>query len=104
MPGGPGPFRLKLSHDAKAALDGLKGRDKPRWKRVTKALRFLKNDPHHPGLEAHKWDILRGRALGGGDIWTAYVENNTPSAWRIFYYYDATERGVIHVAWIEPHS
>ena len=104
MSAGPGPFRLKLSHDARDAFDGLKERDKPRWKKVTKALRFLKHDPHHPGLEAHKWDTLKGRAPGGGDIWTAYVENRMPSPWRIFFYYDATERGVIHVVRIEPHS
>lgn len=104
MAPGPGPFRIKLAADAKAALDELARTDRRKWKKVNKALRFLKHDPHHPGLQAHKWDTLKGRGPGDEDVWTAYVENNTPSAWRLFYYYDAKERGVIHVVRIEPHT
>lgn len=85
-------------------MDWLEKSDRAKWKKVNKALRFLKHDPAHPGLQAHKWDTLKGRAPDGGDIWTAYVENNTPSAWRIFYFYDAATRGLIHVVRIEPHT
>lgn len=104
MPGAGGPFRLKLTPDAKAAWDEL-GRTNPaKWKKVNKALKFLASNPAHPGLNAHKWDTLRGSAPDGGDIWTAYVENNTPSAWRLFYFFDSrSPEPLIYVTLIEPH-
>ena len=104
MAPGPGPYRLNVDPEAKATWDALESKDRPRWKKINKALKNLKNNPRHPGLQAHKWDSLKGRAPGGGDIWTAYVENHTPSAWRIFFFYDANERGLIHIVQIEPHS
>ena len=36
-------------------------------------------------------------------MWTAYVENQTPSAWRIFFFYDSRDRGLIYVTSILPH-
>ena len=103
MADGVGPFRLKLTPDAQAAWDGLEEADRPKWKKVNKALKFLQNNPRHPGLHAHKWDTLRGRGPNKEDVWTAYVENNTPSAWRIFFFYDSREKGLIYVVSIEPH-
>jgi hypothetical protein len=102
VPGGP--FRLKFTPDAKAALDALESGNPRKWRKVNKALKYLKHDPRHNSLGAHKWDTLRGKAPDGGDIWTAYVENNTPSAWRIFFFYDSREQGLIYVTSIEPHS
>lgn len=78
--------------------------DRTKWKRVNKALRLLADDPRHPSLNAHKWDILRGDGPSGEDIWTAYVENHTPSAWRLFYFFPKTERGTIVLVSVEPHS
>lgn len=101
----PSPsFRLKLTPDAQEAWQALEAQDRKKWKKVNKALQFLQNNPAHPGLAAHKWDTLKGRAPDGGDIWTAYVENNTPRAWRIFYFYDSRDPGLIYVTSIEPHS
>ncbi len=99
-----GPFRLKLTPDAKAAWDGLQWSNPAKWKKVGKALRLLAKNPHHPSLQAHKWRILKGKAPDGGDLWTAYVENNTPSAWRMFFFYDSRDPGLIYVTTIEPHS
>jgi hypothetical protein len=78
--------------------------DVRKYKKVKKALRLLSENPAHPGLNVHKWGILKGKAPDGGDMWTAYVENNTPSAWRIFFFYDSREPGLIYVTSIEPHS
>jgi hypothetical protein len=98
------PFRLKLTPDAETSWNALATSDQGKWKKVNKALKYLKNDPGHRSLAAHKWDTLRGRAPDGGDIWTAYAENNTPSAWRIFFFYDSRDPGLIYVTTIEPHS
>lgn len=102
-----GPFRIKLTPDAQAAWEALRLSNERKWKKVNKALKFLAENPAHPSLSAHKWDSLRGRAPDGGDIWTVYVENNTPSAWRLFYFYDSRDPGpppLIYVTTIEPHS
>ncbi len=101
----PPEFRLKLTPTAEARWKELERSDPAKYKKVTKALRFLKNNPAHPGLHAHKWDVLKGKAPDGGDMWTAYVENETPSAWRLFYFYDTRQsEPTIYVTLIEPHS
>ena len=99
-----GPYRLKLTPHALAQRSQLERTDTRKLKKLNKALKHLKENPAHPGLGAHKWGTLKGRAPDGGDVWTAYVENNTPSAWRIFYFFDSRERGLIYVLSIEPHS
>lgn len=99
-----GPYRLKLTPRALAQRERLEQSDRPKFKKLNKALALLKDNPAHPGLHVHKWDILKGKAPDGSDVWTAYVENRTPSAWRIFFFYDSREPGLIYVTSIEPHS
>ena len=98
-----GGFRLKLTPRALEQRELLERSDVARAKKLTKALRFLITDPKHPGLGAHKFESLKGKAPDGGDMWVAYVENNTPSAWRIFFFYDRRDPGLIYVTSIEPH-
>jgi hypothetical protein len=97
-------FSLREPPDVATQRASLEASDRKKWQKVNKALRFLASDPSHNGLQAHKWDSLKGTGPNGEDIWTAYVENHTPSAWRIFYYYPKNERGVIALLSIEPHS
>ena len=99
-----GGFRLKLTPRAEEQRDWLKGSNTRRYKKVIKALRLLRDNPAYPGLNAHKFEGLRATAPDGGDIWVAYVENSTPSAWRIFFFYDSRDPGLIYVTSIEPHS
>jgi Txe/YoeB family toxin of Txe-Axe toxin-antitoxin module len=98
-----GPYRLRFTPEAQATWDGLELNDQRKWKKVNKALQHLAQNPRHPGLGTHKWETLKGKAPDGGDMWAAYIENNTPSAWRIFFYYPGREPGFIHVTSIEPH-
>ncbi len=67
-----------------AQLQALQG-DQGRLKKVHKCLAYLQSSPKHPGLRTHQFKSLRG--LKGEKVWEAYVENNTPSAWRIFWHY-----------------
>jgi plasmid maintenance system killer protein len=97
------PYRLKLTPDAQAAHKQLEHSDVRKWKKVNKALQFLASDPRHNSLQAHKWETLKGKAPDGGDVWTAYVENGTPGAWRIFFFFDSREKSLIYVTSIEPH-
>ncbi len=99
-----GGWRLKLTPRAMEQREWLARTNSQKFKKVTKALRFLKENPAHPSLQAHKWDVLKGKAPDGGDMWTAYVENQAPSAWRIFFFHDSRDPGLIYVTSIEPHS
>jgi len=99
-----GPYRLKLAPEALAQAAELKQTNLQKYKKLQKALKHLQQNPAHPGLHVHKWETLKGRAPDGGDIWTAYVESRTPSAWRIFFYYDSTNPQTICVASIRPHG
>ena len=56
-----------------------------RLKSVLKALAYLELNPRHPGLHTHKYTSLSGPA--GEEIFEAYAENNTPGAYRIFWFY-----------------
>lgn len=95
------PYRIKRSPTAKAQYDELQKRDRRKWRKVNKALRLLADNPKHPSLAAHRYAGEFGPS--GEPIWTAYVENNTPAAWRLFYCYPAHEKGVIWIASIERH-
>ncbi|MEH2220452.1 MAG: hypothetical protein V7K72_25715, partial [Nostoc sp.] len=51
-------------------------------------------------LNTHKYESLSGP--NGEEIFEAYVENKTPAAFRVFWYY-GFEQGVITILTITPH-
>jgi hypothetical protein len=94
-------FRFLFTSEAKATLKTL---DAPatsaKLKKVRKALGQLQLDPSYPGLRSHKYHSLKGE--NGEEVWDSYVENNTPSAWRIFWHYGPGP-DTITVVMITPH-
>jgi len=72
-----------------------------RYNAVTKALRFLESNPHHPSLQTHPYYSLIGPH--GEKVFEAYAEQDTPAAYRIFFYYSTQKRGEIVVFAITPH-
>ncbi|MCX6382449.1 MAG: hypothetical protein NT023_23720 [Armatimonadetes bacterium] len=82
------------------AMDELQRNDDRKFKKVRKTLALLSANPKHPGLKSHKREAEKGP--GGEDIWESYVENNTQSAWRVFWYY-GQDPGTITVFAITPH-
>ena len=78
----------------------LKGYDKKLLKKLAKVLRFLQSDPKYPGLRTHEINILSKKY--GIKVWQSYLENNTPSAGRLFWVY-GPERKDITIIGIEPH-
>ncbi|MDC7127146.1 MAG: hypothetical protein PQJ46_16395 [Spirochaetales bacterium] len=84
----------------KSKNDTLKGKEKLLFKKLVKALKFLKHDPKYPGLHSHEISQLSNRY--GIKVWQSYLENNTPSAGRIFWVY-GPERTDITIIGIEPH-
>ncbi|MDX2113751.1 MAG: hypothetical protein SFW63_08490 [Alphaproteobacteria bacterium] len=71
-----------------------------RLKAVRKTLGLLQTNPRHPGLNTHKYHSLHGPR--GEDIFEAYAENNTPGAYRVFWFY-GPEKRVITILAITPH-
>ena len=96
-------FYLSFTPGAKEALKEFKGSThlEKRFKAVSKALKFLAQDPRHPSLQTHQYFSLSGP--NGEKIFEAYAEQDTPAAYRIFFYYGRT-RGEIVVFAITPHS
>lgn len=82
------PFTLIYMPEAERVLDDLRAKAQyaDKLKKVRKALRLLQSQgPRHPGLNSHRYHSVPGP--GGADLWESYVENRTPSAWRIWWVY-----------------
>jgi hypothetical protein len=84
----------------KSQDEELKGNDKKLFKKLVKALKFLQNDPKYPGLRTHEISQLSKRY--GIKVWQSYLENNTPSAGRLFWVY-GPNKNEITIIGIEPH-
>ena len=59
-----------------------------------------KHNPRHPSLQTHKFTSLKGP--GGEEIFESYAEQNTPAAYRVFWYY-GPEKSQITVIAITAH-
>lgn len=95
-------FFLSFTPSAKEDLKELKGSAHlaKRFKAVSKALKLLAANARHPGLKTHQYTSLRGP--GGEKVFEAYVEQNTPAAYRIFFYYGKAQGEIVIFA-ITPH-
>jgi hypothetical protein len=80
-------FTILLSDEAKEQFARLANNPSlnKRFKAVRKALAHLQTNPRHPSLNTHKFSSLRGPH--DEEIFEAYAENQTPGAYRIFWYY-----------------
>ncbi len=114
------PFELKWTPRGLGDYEGLRtraeaakaGREKKGqtksskaeglFKRVLKTVTLLSDNPRHPGLECHEYDSLDHPFEKDGKVWEAYVQNNTPGAYRLFWCY-GPGRDVITIIAITPH-
>ena len=74
--------------------------EKKTAKKLLKVFRLIGDNPRHPGLNSHDIDDLSRRA--GFKVWQSYIENNTPSAGRIFWAY-GPGRNEITILSIDHH-
>lgn len=95
-------YFLSFTPIAKQNLKELKSSAnlEKRFKAVSKALKYLAENPRHPSLQTHQYFSLF--APNGEKVFEAYAEQNTPVAYRIFFYYGPS-RGEIVVFAITPH-
>ena len=95
-------YFLSFTPSAKQDLKELKSSVhlEKRFKAVSKALKYLVKDPRHPSLQTHQYFSLFGP--NGEKVFEAYAEQDTPAAYRIFFYYGKV-RGEIVVFAITSH-
>lgn len=95
-------FFLSFTLTAKQSLKELKesAHLEKRFKAISKALKYLAENLRHPSLQTHQYSSLYGPE--GEKVFEAYAEQDTPAAYRIFFYYGKT-RGEIVVFAITPH-
>lgn len=78
-------------------LDDLK-KDKgqtKRYKAIKKTLKLLQN-PRHQSLQTHEFTSLFGPK--GEKIYEAYAEQNTPAAYKVFWYYGPGRKQITVIA------
>ena len=95
-------FFLSFTPTAKVNLKELKesAHLKKCFKAVSKALKFLQENPRHPNLQTHEFSSFKGPR--GEKVFEAYAEQDTPAAYRIFFFY-GKQRGEIVIVAITSH-
>jgi hypothetical protein len=80
-------FTLSFTESAVLTLKNLKKNpsSQRQYKAVAKALKYLETNPRHPSLETHPYHSLKGP--NGEKVFEAYAQQNTPAAYRIFFFY-----------------
>lgn len=78
----------------------LKGNERLLFKKLVKALSFLAANPKHNSLNTHEIKPLSDRY--GIKVWQSYLENNTPSAGRLYWVYGPGKHEITIIG-IEPH-
>lgn len=93
-------FKLSFTPEARDVLRALEKKDKPKHRKVLKTLGLIESNPRHPGLQTHKFKSLSGP--NGEEVFEAYVEQDIPAAWRVFWYY-RSGRATIRILTIARH-
>lgn len=100
---------LHLTPEARRNLAALEKAAAKRaiLKQVRKTLALLETNLRHPSLQTHLFRSLQGP--NGEEIFEAYAQNQTPGAYRIFFYYGPdriegkTRVPVLTIVAITPH-
>ena len=91
---------LILQQPALETLERLAAEDEKNLLKVQRTLGPMEANICHPGLQTHEYHGLVG--ANGEKVWEAYVENNTPGAYRIFWHYGPGDK-IITILAITPH-
>jgi len=95
---------FELIFTLQADLDLREIENDPSKKTILKAVRkklgFMETNLRHPSLNTHEFSSLQGP--NGEKVFEAYVQQKTPAAYRIFWYYGPDRKQITIVA-ITPH-
>ena len=97
-------FELVLTQRAHEELERLEGssRHSGLVKQVKKTLGFLQSNPRHPSLQTHVFSSLENPYDPREKVFEAYVQQNTPAAYRLFWCYGPQKSRITIIA-ITPH-
>jgi hypothetical protein len=95
-------FELEWTKEAQETYYRLKddASQEKRYKAVKKTIGFLAINPRHNSLQTHEFFSLKGPKWE--KVFEAYAEQNTPAAYRVFWYYGPT-KGKITILAITSH-
>ncbi|MEM7593469.1 MAG: hypothetical protein AAF383_18480 [Cyanobacteria bacterium P01_A01_bin.83] len=93
-------FKLRFTSAAEESLNRLKKEDSKKHKKVLKTLGLMEVNLRHPSLNTHKYESIQGP--NGEEVFEAYVENKTPAAFRVFWFY-GPNRDELTITAITPH-
>ena len=95
----PPPYKPRWTQTATDSLNELRAaakketgggkssKQKGLLKQVESTIQRLLNNPRHPSLNTHKMDSLEHPYRKDSPVFTAYVQNKTPNAYRVFWCY-----------------
>ncbi len=97
-------FELRLTRTANDQLTKLEGNvsKKGLVKQIKKSLGLLQTNPKHPSLNTHAYDSIEHPFNPNEKVFEAYAQNNTPSAYRIFWCYGPQKKQITVIA-MTPH-
>jgi hypothetical protein len=84
----------------RAGRDQLDKQEQKFYRKLVKALGYLRQNPRHNSLASHEIDPLSRKC--GFRVFQSYLENKTPAAGRMFWAY-GPDKGDITILAIEPH-
>jgi hypothetical protein len=93
-------FRIVLTDEAWEAFNRLAAQNPTKHEKVRKTLGLMETDLRSKSLQTHQYESLKGP--DNEKVYEAYVENRTPGAFRVFWYY-GPGKGVITVFAITTH-
>lgn len=91
-------FEISLTRDAEQQLSTLE-KDKSQktfYKSVAKTLGLMQVNLRHPSLHTHEYTSLSREF--GCKIFESYAQNNTPGAYRVFWFYGPAKNEITIVA------
>lgn len=97
-------FKLRFTPSAKSSLANLEKNPSKAGlvKQIKKSLGYLQTNPRHPSLNTHEYSSISHPFNLKEKVFEAYAQNNTPSAYRIFWCYGPAKKQITILA-ITPH-
>jgi hypothetical protein len=95
-------FEVEWTREAESTFGKLKSSrsSSRRYNAVRKTIQLLAANPRHPGLRTHEYASLEGPFKE--KVFEAYAQQNTPAAYRVFWYYGPS-KGSITILAITRH-
>jgi hypothetical protein len=90
------------ANNRKAKSKKKPGKHESLFKQLNKTLANLSTNPKHPSLHTHEYQSLENPLKKGEKVFEAYVQNQTPAAFRVFWCY-GPKKSELTIVTITPH-